>query len=75
MQVGKIEICGRVTGPHISIRVCPMPSDQKTRQALEELALSVLLSGHGAKLIRNDDLVPCFDEEELRRRNAMKRRP
>lgn len=74
MQVGRIEICGSVTLPHISIRYHQMPTDPATRAALSELALSILLSGPGMQVSRNDDLSPCFDLEEMQRRNqAVKR--
>ena len=74
MQVGRIEICGRVTLPHISIHYHPMPNDPKTRAALEELARSVILSGIGVSRKQDDDLIPCFDLEELNRRNMKVKR-
>ena len=74
MQMGRVEICGKVTLPYISIHFGPLPTNPTTLRALEELALSVLLSGHGAMVTRNDDLVPCFDVEELQRRNRVVKR-
>lgn len=35
-----------------------------------EQGLGLLVSGVGATLTRNDDLVPCFDIDELKRRNS-----
>lgn len=74
MQVGRIEICGSGTLPHISIHYYLMPTDPATRAALSELALNVLLSSPGVQVTRSDDLSPCFDLEEMQRRNQTVKR-
>ena len=73
MLVGKIEfsqgIQGSVTLPHISIRYFSHPT-----KALTEEGLSLLLSSFGAIVTRDDVLVPCFDLDEMTKRNMAKKR-
>jgi hypothetical protein len=64
VRVGKIVICGSQTLPHMSIKFFSVPSKR-----LAEEGLSILLSTFGARLTRDDVLIPCFDLDELRRRN------
>ena len=69
MQVGKIEIYGRVPLLHISIRYFSHPS-----KALTEQGLKLLLSSFGTIVTRDDVLVPCFDLDEMTQRNLAKKR-
>jgi hypothetical protein len=64
MKVGKIEIHGSGTLQHLSIRYYKTPS-----KAMTEDGLALLLSSFGAKLTRDDLLQPCFDLDEMIRRN------
>lgn len=67
MKVGKIEIWGSVTLPHMSIRYFSHPT-----KALTEEGLNLLLSSFGAVVTRDDVLVPCFDLDEMTKRNKAK---
>ena len=73
MLVGKIVfgkgIQGSVTLQHISIRYLTHPT-----KALTEQGLSLLLSSFGAIVTRDDVLVPCFDMDEMTKRNLAKAR-
>lgn len=75
MQMGRVEIWGKVTIPHISIHFHTMPEQlsAKDQQVLDE-CLVALLGSVGATLTRTDNLVPCFDLAELDRRNKSVRR-
>lgn len=73
MLVGKIEfakdISGSVTGTHMSIRYFSHPT-----KTLTEQGLSLLLSSFGVIVTRDDVLEPCFDLDEMTRRNTAKAR-
>ena len=73
MLVGKIvfgkDIQGSVTLQHMSIRYLTHPT-----KALQEEGLSLLLSSFGARITRDDVLVPCFDLDEMTKRNNAKAR-
>ena len=73
MLVGKVVfekgIYGSVTLPCISIRFFNHPT-----KALQEEGLNLLLSSFGARITRDDILVPCFDLDEMTKRNNAKAR-
>jgi hypothetical protein len=64
VKVGKIVISGSGALSHISIRFFKHPD-----RAIKEQGLRLLLETFGARLTREDVLVPCFDLEEMTRRN------
>jgi|HubBroStandDraft_4_1064222.scaffolds.fasta_scaffold04143_3 hypothetical protein len=59
MEVWRIDISGRQCLIYI-----PIPNPPSA-----EIGLELLLAAFGATLTRTDDLVPCFDMDEMKRRN------
>lgn len=73
----RIDIQGRETLPHISTFKVVFCSDGivLVRKATTHTAaevLGILLNGPEAQITSGSDLVPSFDEAELRTRNAKK---